>query len=333
MPGPIAFRPSSPSPEMASARLRCFLPVRYLRAAGWECEVFEPSAWQRYRAVVLQKAYAEEDLTLADCLRAHGIRVIFDLCDNHFYVPTDRPDLRERANRLRRMIDRADAVSVCTNELARHVGRPSTVIDDALDEIAPGWLAPWQRTCRTILARCWRKRFQLVWFGNAGLDSPPFGLIDLARLVPVLNELDRHVPLSLTVISNSRDAFVRHLAGARFPTRYREYHTHSVQGLLQAHDVCVIPVSPNPFTLSKTINRPALALLLGVPVVADAIPSYEDLRPFILMGSWRNHLSRYAQDHDLRQHHVEAGRHYLRQRYTPQNVVEQWSKFLTPLLA
>ena len=38
-------------------------------------------------------------------------------------------------------------------------------------------------------------------------------------------------------------------------------------------------MGPNPFTLCKTVNRLATALLLGLPVVADMIPSYEELRP------------------------------------------------------
>ena len=44
------------------------------------------------------------------------------------------------------------------------------------------------------------------------------------------------------------------------------------------------------------VNRLALALLLGVPAVADVIPSYEELRPYALFGDWERNLLAYADD-------------------------------------
>ena len=37
--------------------------------------------------------------------RGLGVRTVFDMCDNHFYVPPDRAEFRDRADRLRRIID------------------------------------------------------------------------------------------------------------------------------------------------------------------------------------------------------------------------------------
>src|SRR5436309_1587437 len=116
-PGVIAWKPGAPTPEQSSARLRCYRPCAYLRAAGWPCELFDPRRMDRYRVVVFQKAYSPADLDIAAHLRGLGVRTVFDLCDNHFYVPPDRPDFRARAERLRRMIDGTDAVSVATQEL------------------------------------------------------------------------------------------------------------------------------------------------------------------------------------------------------------------------
>ena len=52
----------------------------------------------------------------------------------------------------------------------------------------------------------------------------------------------------------------------------------------------VVPISPNPFTRCKSANRPALALAAGVPVVADAIPSYRELAPYLTLDDWAGGL-------------------------------------------
>ena len=86
-----------------------------------------------------------------------------------------------------------------------------------------------------------------------------------------------------------------------------------------------MPIEPNPFTLCKTANRVALSLQLGVPVVADPIPSFEEFAPFVQLGSWPESLERYATDPQLRAAHVREGRRYIAKTYTPERVVSQWS--------
>ena len=282
----------------------------------------------RYGTVIFQKAYSEEDVDIAAHLRGLGKRTVFDLCDNHFYNPTGRDDYRARADRLRRMIGGVDAVTVATPELAKLVERPTTIIDDALDAIEPaGW-----SSLRRLLPRG-RRPLRLVWFGNAGQEDPPFGLIDVARVRPELELLHQHRPIEVTVISNSRAAFDRYLNGVRFPVRYHEWDNNQYQRVLRRQDLCIIPVSPNPFTLCKTVNRLALALLLGLPVVADVIPSYEELRPFAWLDDWRRGLHEYVVDIARQRAQVRAGQAFLRAKYTTQRVVKQWTRVLEQLAA
>ena len=148
----------------------------------------------RYRVVIFQKSYtagrSRYRRSPAGARRADGIRSV-------------RQSFRrtaERADRLRRMIDRVDAVTVSTPELAKAIGPQCTVIDDALDSVEP-WRAG--RCSR----RWWPRRgpLRLAWFGNAGQDDPPFGLIDLARIRPQLESLHARRPIHVTVISNSRN--------------------------------------------------------------------------------------------------------------------------------
>jgi glycosyltransferase involved in cell wall biosynthesis len=326
----IGWIPFSNDLRIASARLRCALPARYLAEAGWHSELLDRREPYGYDIAVFQKAYDEDSLALASRLRGWGTRLVFDLCDNHFYNPGASPLLEERAGRLRRILDMADAVTVSTEQLRQLIAeRDPAVVDDALDELeAPGAL-------RIALGSRLRLRpeLRLVWFGNAGMENPSFGLPHLRGVIPDLEELHSRSPLRLTVISNSKAAYRKVLAGARFPHRYREWRVERFPRTFCSNDLCIVPVERNPFTVCKTANRVALSLRLGVPVVADPIPSLDELAPYILFGNWRESLSRYASDHVLRISHAREGRRYVVATYTRERVVAQWSAVFERLLA
>jgi len=324
----IAWKPFGHDWSMASARLRCFLPCRYLSQAGWPCELFNLEHLSQYKIVIFQKIYAPEDIFLALRLKKMNCRVVFDLCDNHFYHPLDyetQPD--ERLDRLRRMIGLADAVSVSTPQLATLVDRKDCrIIDDAVDDFPDN---AWHRFRGRLSALDWRiypPRARLVWFGNAGTLDPPSGLADLGALIPELNRLNRSVRISLGVISNSRSLFDQRVCGAEFPVRYFEWDRRTFRSLFRRHDVCLLPVSQNPFTICKTNNRLLLSLLLGLPAVADPIPSYGEFSRFALFGDWSSHLRTYLENRKLAREHVATAREYIRREYTPLRVVRQWSE-------
>lgn len=330
----VGFRPCSYDRSVFSPRVRAELPCRDLRAAGFQAGIVPPDGAGDYDVVVFQKAYEKRDLELAASLAARGTKVVFDLCDNHFYSPHPTPAHEARVERLRRMIAGADVVSVSTPELARLIdGKPTFVVDDAL-EVPP--FGPRARR-RAAAARCRRGPVRVVWQGQHGTRSPRSGLYSLAKIVPDLEELHQVLPLQLTVIGNSRDAFRSVLAGARFPTRYVAWRRASFAGRFAANDVCVIPVDLNPFTICKSNNRPVLALLLGVPVVADPVPSYEELADVVTLvrqpgGTWADAIQAYASDRPRAERHVAEGRRWIGATYTPERVVAQWSEVLQAAL-
>lgn len=329
----IGWIPASANPAVASTRLRCSLPCRYLREAGWDTRILDRRDPYADDLVVFQKIYDERAIELARDLRRRGVLTVFDLCDNHFYNPDGRLELTQRAERLRRMLDIVDAVSVSTeplHDLMRE--RTPAVIADALDEFD---LDIPERTFGWLWARLRRRETALsfVWYGNAGEESPPFGLVHLPTIIPELERLHRTFPLELTVISNSRARYEHAVDSAGFPTRYMEWNYQRFPGLFRRHHVCVIPVKPNPFTNCKTANRVVQSLRLGVPVIADPIPSFEEFAPFILLGKWRQSLDQYAADPALRARHVEAGRQYVEATYTKERVVSEWSSLFERVLS
>jgi hypothetical protein len=329
----IGWKPASYDRMVASSRLRTFLPCEHLRRAGWDTAVVPPGGEGTYDCVVFQKAYANDDLALVERLKSRGVKTVFDLCDDHFYNPRGHPKLAERAQRLERMLHAVDAVSAAPSTLADLVaGPPTFVVDDALEVPPRGVMAhAWQSGDR-VLRRVRPGRTRLVWFGNSGSLDPPFGLVHLAPLLPALERLNRGMPLELTVMSNSRPLFDRYVGGATFPTHYVRWRHSSFARRFACHDICVIPVEQNPFTVAKTSNRLVLSLMLGVPVVASPIPSYEEFSAWVLFDNWEENLLAYARYPGLGQGHVGGAQEYIARTYTPQRVVDQWGRVLSTLL-
>lgn len=325
----IGWKPVTTDRRVASARLRCFLPMDCLNAAGWNCELFDERRIDRYELVIFQKVYDDASFLVAEKLKRLGAKTLLDLCDNHFYIHAEKPALRERAERLQRMVDMVDFMSVSTMELKKlFPERQVTVIDDAVE---------WPReTARLKSYSRWKKlssrRLRIVWYGHAGEDNPPFGLIDLPKILPALENLNSRLPLTLTVISNSEEAAKRYVQGVSFPFEYREWKERSFAYVFRSQDVCVIPVTLNPFTVCKTSNRLVLSLLHHVPVVADRVPSYEEFRSFVLFDQWERSIYTYATDKELRNRHIRDGVEYIRKNYGPERVLRQWSSLFNAVL-
>lgn len=329
----IGWIPSARDTAIASTRLRCALPCRYLREAGWSSELLDRRDPGGYDLVVFQKIYDEDAIQLARSLRDRGVVTVFDLCDNHFFNPEMVPLLTERVARLERMLESVDAISVSSEPLRELLtDRDATVIDDALDELNFGEERGIAERFRGRL-RAKERGLRVAWFGNAGLESPPFGLVHLRKIMPVLEDFSRSSSLRLTVISNSREKYEKAIAGARIRSRYIEWQFRSFPSHFREHDICVIPIELNPFTVCKTGNRVALSLQLGVPVIADPIPSFQEFSDFILLGDWPASLERYASEPALRERHASEGRRYVEAKYTKARVIAQWSEFFEQLLA
>lgn len=326
----IGWRPYSRDPAVPSARLRSFLPYRYLTQVGWNIEMLDDTSRGHYDCAVFQKAYTDEDLALAQRLAAEGAKIVFDLCDNHFYNPGASHRLAQRAERVQRLVDLADVVTVSTPQVGHLVGaRPTFLIDDAFDVPSTGKLE-WARIRVRAVGR--GTRLRLVWFGSSGAESPAFGMVHLSHLMPVLERLSLSLPLELTVISDSQEQFTRYVQPASIPTRYLTWRRRNFASHFLEHDVCIVPVEKNPYTICKTNNRLVAALTLGLPVVAGLIPSYEEFAPWVSFEDWERHISAYARDEDLRRAHVEGARRHIRETYTEQRLVAQWERVFRTLL-
>lgn len=337
----IAWKPFLYDFNVASARVRSYLPCRYLQEEGWNCEIFSNKKQNQYQLVVFQKAYTQKDLVLAKKLKQQGTKIVIDLCDNHFYNPYNFPDYQEREARILQMIELADAVTVATSELKKLItAQEAVVIDDIIY-----WFPPslWNQVKSKLgLIREKNDYFRVVWFGSSqlakifakeGIDEAPSGLTIISKVLPALENIHRDIPVQLSVISNSRQHFERETKKVSFPVQYHEWDLHKFSLIFKQQHVCIIPFDFNPFTICKTNNRLATSLNLFVPVVADMIPSYEEFSDFVFFADWENSLRTYATNENLRQQHIQSGHQYIKNKYNKQRAVEQWSALFKQILS
>ena len=328
----IAWKPAGEI-SLPGSRLRAFLPIQRMREAGWNTQLFDESQADTYDLVIFQKIYQRETIALAQRLRSRGTKLVFDLCDNHFYRADESAKTQDRCKRLQDMIDAVDAVSASTLEVSKLIQHHNVVvIDDPID---------YPTTSRWLNFRLWTKRalrgrdnsVRFVWHGTAGQATPPTGLIDIQRVLPHLEEVNRRIPVSFTVISNSRELFEKYVRNTSFPIKYVDWELKTFPYHFRQNDVCLIPISINPFTICKTNNRLVSSLLLGLPVVVEPITSYEEFSECALFGNWTENLLRYATDPGLRRKHVRKANDYIRSKYTSDRLVSQWSSLFHEVLS
>jgi len=345
----IGWKPRSTDPRVASSRLRCLDPLLELQSRGYSVETFDPNHIDRYAAVIYSKAYDDLSYVEATSLQKRGIRVVFDLCDNHFYNPKGLSYWKQAAQRLRRMMVTADELVASTEALAEVMveelsdGRHVTVIGDAVDAEIRGWVTPvWQRWFHERkLSRLLEKLGEdhergimpVIWFGNHGSPYAEGGMLDLVRIRPLLEKINRRYPLTLTVISNSRKKYHEAIEPWSISTRYFPWHPETFFRALRAHAIAVIPISVNPFTRCKSNNRLALSLHVGLAVVADSIPSYLAFREACYLDSWETGLETYLSNPELRRRHVAIGRAIIARDWTLARIADRWHDLFDRLRA
>ncbi len=308
--------------RVASVRMRSLRPVEYLRKCGVDARLVDAAAPGDVDVLVLQKAYGDAARAAAHRQHARGGAVVLDLCDNHLYNPSGDPALSARADQLRRTIEVADVVSVCTPTLGAEFEHPRIIsVNDALDP-------PPAIAARRALARL-RRAQRVLWFGTAGAHNLPFGLRDLRRIMPELAAAAAVVPFELLVVSNSREQYrdVR-MSAPRLRMRYLPWRRATFSLAAAVSDVAVLPVEVNPFTRGKTSNRVATALMAGLAVVTDRLPSYLEYEGCVQFDSPAQGVVGYLRDADLRARHVSAGRERTAEIYAPAVITQQWRRVL-----
>lgn len=295
--------------------------------------------------LVLCKRYDRETISITNKLRSSGTRIILDLCDNHFYY--ENPSLLwiNRANDLRFAIKNCDAIVVSTHTLAEIVFSECSpknlfVIGDAVEfesvdinhsnffkhpiaEINLKYLQLFFQFTKS------NKKIRLLWFGNHGSGNSAGGMLDLLNITESLKILSLNFNASLTIISNSWIKFSYIRKKLPIHCNYLSWNINTFSRAAVLHDIAIIPVTLNDFTKCKSNNRLVTALSLGLAVVADPVPSYEEFNTSVRLGNWTQNLIELAGNESIRSQSVEIGRNHLIKYWLLPTIVDKWYAMLS----
>ncbi|MBH1999414.1 MAG: hypothetical protein I8H96_09760 [Sphingomonadaceae bacterium] len=338
----FAFYAKRYARSKASIRLRVLEPIAALREAGVDAGRYPrlkgPSG---YDAIVISKAFGRGAVKVARAARQAGCRLIFDICDNRFANNRVKGS-DKHGQRTSQLLSQADLVTVPTERMG-HLLMTSTpeiagrirVVPDMLEDLS---MLAARRLSLMDRIRLSRLRAFLaahpgalhcVWFGNNMAGVSGVGQLDEAIAHLRLFAADH--PVTLTIINNQPASYREASPGWGLPSCFMPWSLASFPAALQLHRVAIIPVSRNDYTLGKSINRPATAIMAGLGVVADSIESYDELRPFIALDDWQGGLSRYAFEWGTEQPKLAAARAHLDQHYGRKRVAARWAEVLDEL--
>src|SRR5688500_1773561 len=219
-------------------------------------------------ALVISKSFDPANEALARAMKARGVRVVVDFCDDHF----DHPQLGPHFRNLAALADTVVAATHAMSEAVRaHTGRDSLVITDPVE--GPRGMPKFAPRLPAL---------RIAWFGH------PTNLNGLIGRAAELQALARRFPVRLAVVTTpsvevaARVAALAEGAGGRVTAELVPWSPEATWQALADCDLAWIPVEETAQKSVKSPNRMLEALWAGKPVVAGAMPGYQpfaDLTP------------------------------------------------------
>jgi len=324
----VGWKPKSEDTNVASVRFRCLTPLKELKRTGFGVELYSPEndAAGAYSAVIFSKLYGIRDQQIAASLMRRGVKTILDVCDNHFYNPSDLPDYRQAALDLRQMARAVDCVVCCSPHLGGIVAKEAglglapLIVGDAVE------VMKLPVSASDPFAPAAGEPFRIVWFGSHGSPNAPSGMEDLLRISKHLERAAKTRACELVVISNKLEKFETLKSKLPVPSRYVEWADNALMREFARANLVVVPVNPNPFTKCKSNNRVATSLWHGIPTIADRIPAYDDLAEFAVIDDWEfgfEHALGASREMRLR---TTAGANYVRMNFGNRSIAAEWRR-------
>ena len=269
-------------PQFASYRYRAEIPAQAIGGTvnGGEANV-----------LIFSKP-TPDDLALAKESKAEGIKIVFDVGDDHFNHPTWGPIYRE-------MVELADAMVTPTDNMKDRIRKYFGIINPALVTVIPD---PYEEAYATPHANGAER---LLWYGHQ---------INLKELSPWMEFLKG---LNLTVVTGEN-----HHWKADYLRWSPEVQTE------QLHRAHVVLIPTRKGVEYKSANRLVNALRAGCfPVCGDQIPSYHEFRKVAWVGNFSTGLKWAQAEANHLNALVAEGQEYIK-KFSPESVGAQWSELI-----
>lgn len=166
---------------------------------------------------------------------------------------------------------------------------------------------------------------RILWFGNHGAEHARFGMLDLLEIREPLETIAKEFKVELVVVSNHPEKYARYIEPLGIPSSYVEWSPASIKKQLSLASVVVVPNTLDAFSLCKSANRTASALLAGVPVVATAAPALDVLASSVVLDDFLGGLRLYLGDKERADADVERGRQVIHRAYGQEALAAAWA--------
>ena len=242
-------------------------------------------------AVLVSKCHDAQSLVAAAGTRERGALVGVDLFDDYFSDATDSRLLRYR-NWLSQLLAFCDFAVCSTDAMVDVVRRLTNRLPvHLMNDPAP---AVDERLLSAVLAQkyskaCNDRTLRVCWFGVGDNAYFPVGLSDLSAFSGELGALRRSdMDVRLTILTNRRALTADGLALIErlpVPTRVHQWSEAAECRILEESLLAFLPVSHQPFSRAKSLNRAITALTSGCQVLSSGYPLYGALDGFIYRTS------------------------------------------------
>lgn len=286
----LVLVPSEEYKQNAGARIRYGRVTPELARAGIELslttvDAFDPEA--DYDVLLISKCHDGRSLLAAAIASERGKLVGVDLFDDYFSDPADSR-LTWYRSWLAQLVGMCSFALCSTEAMAAVVGAyrsdlPTHVMNDPAPDHDPQAIPA--LVSRKLARAQASHRIEVAWFGVGDNRYFPVGLRDLAAFGSTLQRLRGDgMDVALTVLTNRRALSADGLALiAQLPVRVeiRTWSEQAEQDVLGQALVAFLPVSAQPFSRAKSLNRAFTALSSGCQVLSAGYPLYAALDPLI----------------------------------------------------
>ncbi len=298
---------------MASIRMRCYDIMEHLEKNGIHAELYKP--FRKYKVVVFTKTRSERAVATAKKLRSKNIPIFYDAYYEYLDEPTKQKDW-ERINILE-IVKQSQIVGTCSKEQEIAFGKyhsdvvmiPESVHDDFF---------------QVEKEHVDKEQISLVYCGYSGKAK------DTLCIKDVLKRLQEKYQCKLLYICEKDPK----LEGLSYD--YIRYDQSVIPSQLINGDIMIAPRPMEGIEkLAHSFTKVAYPLAVGLPAVANPVPSYVDTPVMLCRNDeeWEQTLTKLILDSAERQKHGEEGRQYVYENYSLAVIGEKYRSIVEKLMS
>jgi hypothetical protein len=292
----------------ASMRYRILIPMKGLADLGHEVELIEHLPTETDAMIFGKHFNMSRDRELAFAAKTAGLKVIFDICDNHYHTRYE--------GYYREMTNLADTVTcntpVMQSVILKETGVKSKVIDD-----------PYEFEKKEPVFNFDGRCLKILWYGHST------NLNTLPALLTALDNLD--IPSTLTVLSNKRVKITEPMEKVSF--QCEPWSMNNMREYLEWADIVAVPTILSDQTKqTKSHNRVTEAIMSGKMVVAHPLPSYNRYSSYVWVGNdLTKGINWCMNDPQSNLALLKQGQKFIEATLAPDKIAARWETVINEL--